>query len=154
MNEDITRSITIKGSPDELYRLWSDLERQPLFSDNVKKVTKVDANTSHWVIEGPLGKEIEWTAEITRDDAGKRIAWRSITGDVQNSGQVTFNELPQGETQVTVQMQYVPPVGKLGALTAEIIEDPSKQVEKDLQNFKQYAEQHTAKPNKEDRGVY
>ena len=93
-------------------------------------------------MKGPLGKEIAWTAEMTKDDAGKRIGWRTLEGDVMNSGQITFAQMPDQQTQVTVTMMYDPPAGKLGDLGAKILDDPEERVEKDLRAFKNYVEKN------------
>jgi uncharacterized membrane protein len=141
----VTHSLIIKGSPEMLYSLWADFEKHPEFSDNLKEVKLLDGKTSRWVMKGPLGKEIEWTAEMTRDEIGKRIAWRTLEGDVKNSGQITFESLPNDETQVTVMMMYVPPAGKLGEVGAKLLDDPEERVEKDLRSFKSYAEKFTGR---------
>jgi uncharacterized membrane protein len=54
---------------------------------------------------------------------------------------VTFNPLPQNETEVTVLMQYDPSGGKAGELLANLFANPEKRLEEDLQNFKNYLEQ-------------
>jgi uncharacterized membrane protein len=53
---------------------------------------------------------------------------------------VTFKGLPQGETEIAVTLQYVPPAGALGTAVANIFSDPAEQLEEDLKNFKTYAE--------------
>jgi uncharacterized membrane protein len=71
----------------------------------------------------------------------KRIAWNSREGgDIKTSGQVVFNQLPQGQTEITVMLQYVPPAGKLGEFVADLFSDPDKRMEEDLHNFKAYVE--------------
>jgi uncharacterized membrane protein len=144
-SHEITRTIIIKGSPEEIYRMWADYEKHPQFSENLKSVEMLDDKRSHWVMSGPLGKEISWTAETTRDDEGRRLAWRTIEGDIKISGQVTFAELSHNETQVMVKMNYVPPAGKLGDIAAKIFANPDEKVEKDLRMFKEYAEKVTGK---------
>jgi uncharacterized membrane protein len=143
--QKITHTLIIKGSPAELYQIWADFERHPEFSENLKEVKILDEKTSHWVMEGPLGKDIEWTAKMTRDEAGKRIAWQTLEGDVKNSGQITFEDLSNNETQVTVTMIYIPPAGKLGEIGAKVLADPAERVEKDLYAFKKYVEQNTGR---------
>jgi uncharacterized membrane protein len=107
----------------------------------ITSVRKTGDGLSHWAMEGPLGKTIEWDAESTRMEPNRRIAWNSRDqGDITTSGQVTFKELPQGETEIAVTLQYVPPAGALGAAVAKIFSDPAEQLEEDLKNFKAYAE--------------
>jgi uncharacterized membrane protein len=107
----------------------------------ITSVHKTGDGLSHWVMGGPLGKKIEWDAEATRMEPNKRIAWNSCDqGDITTSGQVTFKELPQDETEIAVTLQYVPPAGALGTAVAKIFSDPAEQLEEDLKNFKAYAE--------------
>ena len=138
--QQTTRSIIVKGSPSELYRLWADLESFPRFMKNVKSVTKTGDRMTHWVVEGPLGKTVEWDAETTRTEEGQRLAWNSKEGsEVKTSGQVVFTELPDGETQVTVTLMVVPQ-GPLAAMAAGLFGKLDETLEGDLRNFKTYAE--------------
>ena len=135
-----TRSITVKGSPSELYRIWADVEGFPRFMKNVKSVTRTGGNMTHWVVQGPMGMTAEWDAETTRDENGKRMAWNSKEGSqVKTSGQVVFTELPKGETQVTVTLMVVPQ-GPLAAMAAGLFGKLDETLEEDLRSFKAYAE--------------
>jgi uncharacterized membrane protein len=139
-DQQTTRSIIVKGSPSELYHLWADVEGFPRFMKNVKSVTRTADNMTHWVVEGPFGKEVEWDAETTRLEEGKRIAWNSKEGsDVKTSGQVVFTQLPQDETQVTVTLQ-VAPQGALSGAAAGLFGRLDETLEGDLRSFKAYAE--------------
>jgi uncharacterized membrane protein len=139
-DQQTTRSIIVKGSPSDLYHLWADLESFPRFMKHVKSVTRTGDNTTHWVAEGPLGKNVEWDAETTRLEEGKRIAWNSKDGsDVKTSGQVVFTPMPHDETQVTVTLQ-VAPQGTLAGAAAGLFGKLEESVEEDLRSFKAYAE--------------
>jgi uncharacterized membrane protein len=97
---------------------------------------------SHWVVAGPLGKEVEWDAETTRLDKNSRIAWNSKeTSDIKTSGQVTFKDFGNGQTEVTVTLQWVVPASKGGETLMGLFADPAKRLEEDLRSFKQYVEQ-------------
>ncbi len=135
-----TKSIIIKGHAPRLYNLWTDFEKFPHFMKYIKSVRKTSDKTSHWVMEGPLGKDLEWDAEITDAMENKRLGWHSTQGDIKTSGQVTFNELDHGETQVTVQLKYIPPAGAVGKAAAHVFDNPGKKLEEDLREFKKYAE--------------
>jgi uncharacterized membrane protein len=141
MPEQVTRTIIVKASMSDIYDIWANFENFPLFMKYITSVRKTGDNLSHWAMEGPLGKTIEWDAETTRLEPNKRIAWNSRDhGDITTSGQVTFKELPQGETEIAVTLQYVPPAGALGTMVAKIFSDPAAQLEEDLKNFKAYVE--------------
>jgi uncharacterized membrane protein len=107
---------------------------------NVKSVTRTGDRTTHWVVEGPLGQDVEWDAETTRMEEGKRLAWNSAEGTaVKTSGQVVFTELSHGQTQITVTLMVVPQ-GKMGAAAAGLFGNLDETLEGDLRNFKVYAE--------------
>ena len=140
MSDHTTRSIIVKGSPSELYHLWADVESFPRFMKNVKSVTRTGDRTTHWVVEGPLGKDVEWDAEITRMEEGKRLAWNSAEGTVvKTSGQVVFTEMSHGQTQITVTLMVVPR-GKMGEAAAGLFGKLDETLEQDLRRFKAYAE--------------
>jgi uncharacterized membrane protein len=137
----VTKSTIIKRPASELFRLWANFENFPHFMQNIAEVRKTGDRTSHWKMEGPLGTKVEWEAETTLMEQDKRIAWNSKDrSSVTTSGQVTFNALPNNETEVTVMMHYDPPAGMAGDMVAKFFGNPEKRVEEDLQNFKRYAE--------------
>lgn len=144
MSQSITKSIIVKGSPADLYTIWSDFERFPSFMKHIQSIRMTDGDHSHWVMKGPLGYHFEWDAEVTRRDPDKRIAWRSIEQDSQSnmktSGQVTFAELTNEETELTVTMLYVPPAGVVGDVASTLFGDPDGRLAEDLRRFKTYAE--------------
>src|SRR5690349_20364784 len=124
MAVQITESVLIKGKTDEIFQMWSDLEMLPSSIDDIKEVRQTGELTSEWVVKGPVGKDFKWTAEVTRFDVDRRIAWRTLEGDIKTSGQVTFNDLPEDMTEMTVMMQYVPPAGKFGEVMSKALENP------------------------------
>lgn len=140
MADQSTKSIIVGADVSEVYKIWANFENFPQFMKNIKSVKKTGENKSHWVMEGPLGKKIEWDAETTRMDENKRIAWNSTGGDIKTSGQVTFNSLPQNQTDVHVVLQYVPPAGVAGEWVAQLLSHPDDRLEEDLRNFKTYVE--------------
>jgi uncharacterized membrane protein len=123
MANQTTRSVQVSGDVEEVFAAWADLESFPGFIDRLKSVTRTGPNTTHWVAQGPLGMEVEWDAETTRLEPPKRIAWNSQhSSEVRTSGQVTFNPLPGGLTEVTVTLQHATESlkGKAGYLLANL----------------------------------
>jgi uncharacterized membrane protein len=144
MTQQVTRSIIVKADVNDVYRVWSNFRNFPNFMKNIIAVAQMDDRTSHWEMQGPLGQKIEWDAETTVMEENKRIAWSSKDRedvDITTSGQVTFNSLPNNETEVTVTVQYVPRKGgKLGEAVGSLFSNPEKQLEEDLNNFKDFIE--------------
>lgn len=142
MAQQFAKTMIVKAGAADVFNLWSNFENFPHFMKNLKLVRKVDDRVSEWTLSGPLGASVNWTAEMTRFEENKRIGWNTKANDgtVTTSGQVTFNALPQGETEVTVLMRVQPPAGKAGELVAQLLANPEKMLEEDLRNFKAFAE--------------
>lgn len=136
-------SIIVGANVTQAYNVWRQFENFPQFMNNVKEVTKTegDGKFSHWKVAGPLGTSVEFDAELTMDEPNKRIGWNSRdSGTVTTSGQVTFMELGTNQTQIHVVMNWVPPVGKVGEVVANLTNDPQSQLEEDLGRFKEMIE--------------
>jgi uncharacterized membrane protein len=109
----------------------------------LESVRKIDDRRSHWTAKAPFNRTVEWDAEITEDQANRRLAWRSLPGaDVDNEGSVEFERAPGGRgTVVHVELRYDPPGGVVGATIAKLFgKEPSQQVQEDLRAFKQVME--------------
>lgn len=139
----VRRTLTINITPDLAYRFWHNFENLPTFMEHLESVTRLDERRSRWVAKAPLGRTVQWEAEITDDHPGERIAWQSLPGaDVPNQGAVSFKPASNGfGTEVCVELEYTPPAGKLGAAVAKLFgEEPQQQVNGDLRRFKQLVE--------------
>jgi len=139
----IGRSVTINRPREKLYAFWRDFTNLPLFMRNVHSVSIKDQSHSHWVIEAPAGKTVEWDSKITADEPGRLIAWESLDGaSVRNSGRVDFLDSPDGRgTVVRVTLTYDPPAGTVGKLIAKLFQkEPKVQARQDLRRFKQLME--------------
>ena len=140
---DVVRTITIDKPAADLYKFWRNLEDLPRFMAHLKSVQVLGDGRSHWIARAPMGKSVEWDAEIIDDRPNERIAWRSLPGaDVENSGSVEFLPAPGNRgTMVRVTIHYNPPGGPIAALFARLFgEEPAEQVKDDLRFFKQLME--------------
>lgn len=144
MVEQIMKNIIIKGSPGDIYPMWADFETFPRFMKNVIAVSRLDEQRSEWIVKAAMSKRLKWEARLTDLQRNRRIAWSTVSGDIKTSGQVTFHQLENNETQVTVHMQYVPWMGRLGAAIIRWLANPEKKVEEDLRRFKEHAETNVA----------
>jgi uncharacterized membrane protein len=137
-------AVTINRSPEDAYGYWHDFTHLPEFMVHVEDVQVTGDRRLHWKAEmHPLNKTIEWDAEIVEDRPNELISWRSTNGgDVPNSGTVHFDPAPGGRgTEVRVEMDYTPPVGRAAVAVAKLMgEAPDQQVRDDLRRFKQMME--------------
>lgn len=138
---------TILADPQTLYQLWSDVSSIPRWQEYVVSVTPRSEKLSHWVMgnpDDPDGKRIEFDSEITESIPGKRIAWQSVTPEVEQSGEVNFVPVEKGEfsgTRVTLMQTMKIPGGSLGnAVAATAKRSPEQTVIENLRHFKELVE--------------
>lgn len=137
----VESSVTINRPVDEVYRFWRNFENLPTFMQHLETVAMREAGVTHWVAKGPAGVKAEWDARIINEIDNKVIGWQSLEGSpVSTAGSVNFDEEPHG-TRVTVNLQYHPPGGRIGAAFARLFgEEPSQTVREDLRRFKRLLE--------------
>ncbi|HEX2137594.1 MAG TPA: SRPBCC family protein, partial [Microvirga sp.] len=137
-------SVVIGRPVEQVYRFWRDFENLPRFIGHLDSVRALSERRSRWRAKAPLGRTVEWDAEIVEDRPNERIAWRSLEGaDVDNAGSVAFERAPGGRgTVVRVELRYDPPGGGLiGATIARLFgKEPGQEVQEDLRAFKQVME--------------
>lgn len=133
---ETTKSLVLGAQPAELYLYCMNFESMPTYLQSVRSVERTGDHRSRWKVDGPHGEILEWTTELTRLEPGKRIAWSSQDdGNIKTSGQVTFNPLTHGQTEVTVTLKVVSKNGKeedAGALESLI--------DRNLRSFKTFVE--------------
>jgi uncharacterized membrane protein len=137
---ELTKSVRISRDRSEVYNYWRGLENLPMIMKHINRVEKISDNQYHW--EATFNNQkFNWNAEILEDLPNQRISWRSLQpSDVDNSGSVEFNEVPEG-TEVKVTMIYRPAESEGGYLIASVLNPLFKQIVKqDLNDFKRNVE--------------
>lgn len=140
---NVVKSIVVNRPVEECYSFWRGFENFPHFMDHVEDVTITGERTSHWVACAPLGQTVEWDAELVKDEKNHLIEWKSLDGsEVFHAGSVRFEPVEGGRRcKVTVTLRYAPPAGIAGLAVAKLLGgDPEKQIEEDLERFRQVLE--------------
>lgn len=129
-------SIRVNVPVQTAYNQWTQFETFPMFMEGVEEVHQLDDRRLHWRAK-VAGKQQEWDAEITEQLPDQKIAWRSISGDL-NAGVVTFNYVDDTTTLIMLQLDYEPQglVEKAGSALGLL----QRQIEGDLKRFKEYIE--------------
>ena len=136
MAQRVHETVEVQAPVEDVFRYWSNFENFSNFMSNIEEVRMTGQDTSHWRVKGPLGTSVEFDAKTTEMDPNRGIGWNTIDGDVMTSGEVRFEEVLPDRTRVDVTMNYAdPPGGKVGEVAANILSNPERNMQEDLQNF-------------------
>ena len=129
----------VQADPQMLYEMWSDLENVPQWQEQIVRVTRTGDRTSHWTMQAG-DKTLEWNSEILAAEPGRRLAWKTIDGDLQQAGEVIFEKAPGNRgTLVTLLQEFE--IGKWKSAMATIgNRNPKQAVIENLRHFKALAE--------------
>lgn len=122
-SENIVRGeVTIQRSPEELYRLWREPQNFVTAFEHFAKVEVISEKESHWTIELPTGKQIQWNSWITEEQPGQWIRWESSQdSQFPNRGRLSFKQAPGDKgSELSMELQFEPPVA-LGTNLARIM---------------------------------
>ena len=121
------------------YNQWTQFESFPHFLSFVESIEQIGDTLTHWKVK-IAGVEREFDAEITEQLPDERVAWKSLGGEVQHAGVVTFHRLSDASSRVAVQLDWEAQsiVEKAGALLGI----DSASVKSDLKHFKEFIEGH------------
>ena len=139
-----THSIEVNAPLDRAYAVWRDLENWPKFIPLLKEALDTGDRTAHARITTPVGR-VECNIAIINEHPGESFQWHTISGDVDFMGKVSFESLAPTQTRVTVEMEYLAPLGRIGEAIARVLhEDPCAELPKELEAFKNLVESESA----------
>ncbi len=144
---EIQKTITIDAPVEQVFELFSNVERFPQFMDHVQKVTPTGEGRSHWKVRGPLGTSVEWDAEVTSYEPNQHIAWKSVDrAMIKQAGIVRFEPALDGRgTRLDVHLCYNPVAGYLGHGVASLFKvDAKTSFDEDLLRLKSLLEEGKA----------
>lgn len=130
-------AVTIGKPRSEIYAFFRDFSNLPAIMENVERIDTYDATHSHWVVQGLMGKTVEFDSVVSNDKQDVHFAWKSTKG-FENAGTVDFRDAPGGRgTEVHVLIAFNPPAGKVGRTVAGLMmKDPAIQLRQDLKRVK------------------
>jgi len=137
----IVETVDVDVPVRTAYNQWTQFEQFPQFMSGVESITQVSDTRNHWITKVG-GVRREFDTEITEQHPDERVAWKSVDGEVQHAGVVTFHRLGEGASRVTVQLDWEPEgvVEKAGAALG--VDD--RQVKADTKRFKEFVEERGA----------
>jgi uncharacterized membrane protein len=131
-------SIEVQAPVRQAYNQWTQFEEFPKFMEGIQSVQQLDDTHVQWVAE-IAGKSRQWTTEITEQQPDKKVAWRTIDGEVKNDGAVSFEEIAGGQTRVNLEMDVESDSGAAN-VAGDLLGVVKRQVHGDLERFKQLIE--------------
>ena len=119
----VQRSITVGKSPDELYAFWRNPENLPQIMAHFAEVTPKSDGLSHRHMRGPMKQFLYWDCKQIEEQPGRKLSWHTMPeAEIPNHGSVTFRPAPDGSgTEVTLEMQFEPPLGVVGDRLAKTL---------------------------------
>lgn len=136
--ETITKAIELDAPVRTAYDQWTQFETFPRFMGEVEEIRQLTDTELEWTTS-IAGRRDSFRTRITDQVPDDHIAWTTLRGDVEHSGKVSFEELGEGRTRLTVEMTHDPQGGleKLGSMLGL----DERAVETDLENFKEFIEE-------------
>src|SRR3954464_2975281 len=133
----VQESVDVNVPVRTAYNQWTQFESFPQFMDGVESITQTDETHNHWVTKVG-GATREFDTEITEQNPDERVAWKSVGGDTQHAGVVTFHRLSDDQTRVMIQIDWEPS-GRLEKAGAAVGVDDHR-VKADAKRFKEFIE--------------
>jgi len=134
----------------KVYEYLSDPIYFPHFFERVDRVNKVNSQTFEFSTK-MNGKEFQWTTNVIDNLRNTRFAWITINGNLNQTGTIRFTPLDSGErTRVDFSLDYRTFYGEPDEELAKFIKGLPAQMKKDLQRFKEEAEEDTFKQDADD----
>jgi uncharacterized membrane protein len=133
----VEKTIDVNAPAAQVFAYWRNLEGFPIWMAHVQEVRYLGGDRYHWVVDGPMGKPVEWDSELLNVVENHEMTWRSVAGsEVEHTGRVRFEDMGES-TRVHVQMRYAPPGGLVGHVVAKAFGvDPENQMGEDLARMK------------------
>lgn len=135
-SSDHVQSVDVKAPVRVAYNQWTQFEDFPKFMGGVEEIRQITDDALHWnVVISGVGREFDTV--ISEQTPDQRIAWTTIDGP-KHAGVVTFHKIDDDTTRVSLQMDY-DPQGFLENV-ADKVGFVSKQLESDMERFKEFIE--------------
>lgn len=135
----VEQTIDVDVPVRNVYNQWTQFEDFPNFMEGVEDVRQTDDRHCHWSTKVG-GVRREFDTEIVDQLPDERIAWRTVGGDVQQMGVVTFQSLDPEHTRVRLAMD-VEPQG-ITEKAGDALGILDRRVKGDLKRFKGFIEEH------------
>ncbi|GAA1096177.1 MULTISPECIES: SRPBCC family protein [Kitasatospora] len=133
----VQESVEVEVPLHTAYNQWTQFADFPRFMEGVEEVTQIDERHNHWKTK-VAGVSREFDTEIVDQLPDEKIAWRTVGGDVQQMGVVTFRRLDNDHTMVRLALDFEP--DGVAEKAADMMGMVDRRVKGDLRRFKSFVE--------------
>jgi uncharacterized membrane protein len=133
----VQQTVDVDVPVTTAYNQWTQFESFPHFMEGVESIVQLDDTHNRWVTKVG-GVRREFDTEITEQLTDERIAWKTVGGEVEHAGVVTFQPLSVARTRVAIQLDWTPRGLAEKAGAAAQVDD--RQVKADAKRFKEFIE--------------
>ncbi|GAA1192607.1 putative membrane protein [Kitasatospora gansuensis] len=134
----VKESIDVDVPLHTAYNQWTQFEEFPKFMEGVEEVRQIDDRHTRWRTS-IAGAEREFDAEIVDQLADERVSWRTVGGEVQQMGTVTFHPIDADRTRVSLAMDFQP--HGMAEKVGDMLGILDRRVKGDLKRFKGFIEE-------------
>jgi uncharacterized membrane protein len=138
-------SIEVEAPVWRVYEAWSHPERFAEFMPDIHQVMSDGQNRFRWEARGPEGKSVHWITRLTENIPNRLIAWRSVSGEVDQTCEVEMEALSPLHTRLTMRMNMATaPESPIQHWLHRLFgHEPARQVGNILENFREVIEFET-----------
>jgi uncharacterized membrane protein len=139
-NSRIEDSILIERPLAEVFAFYRDARNLPRFLGDVVAVEPLDARTSRWTIEGPLGIRVHWISVISEIEDNDHIFYETASEAFKTKWEIYFSQATSPDVTLVREVM----IGVGGRLTeaalALVGKHPAAEVHSNLNRLKQLLE--------------
>jgi uncharacterized membrane protein len=142
-NINVRTHVVVNRPREEVYAFWRKLENLNLFMEHVHNIRELDDTRSAWTVSVPGGiHNIQWEAEIVKEEEGRELSWQSTYGaPIENTGKINFSDTPGNGTRIDAMISYRAPFGAVGEGFSRLLTPLFRnKIEEDIRSFKYYME--------------
>ncbi|MFE9426406.1 SRPBCC family protein [Kitasatospora sp. NPDC006697] len=139
----IVETVEVDAPLTTCYDQWTQFESFPRFMEGVEEVTQTDDRHNHWKTS-IAGVTREFDTEIVDQRPDDRIVWRTLDGEAEQRGMVSFQPLDGTSTKVSLTMEFEP--GGMAEKAGDALGVVDRRIRGDLRRFKEYIEHHGTAP--------
>jgi uncharacterized membrane protein len=93
-------------SVDETKRRLGNVSSYRHHLDGVESADEISDGVSQWRLQLPLGFRAEFTLQQAANEDGDTLAFKSVGGDLEIAGMVSFHEILPNLTEVDITLNY------------------------------------------------